>query len=84
MEEQPNRPNSESCAAVPLRDILIVLVEPSHPGDIGGGARAMKTMALGDLAIVRATRFPDETALAALRGVLTHVARALASRRARQ
>ncbi|TLY74385.1 MAG: RNA methyltransferase, partial [Gammaproteobacteria bacterium] len=29
-------------------DIRIVLVAPSHPGNIGAAARAMKNMALGE------------------------------------
>ena len=45
-----------------LADIRIVLVEPQHPGNIGGAARAMKTMGLGDLALVRPKRFPDPQA----------------------
>ncbi len=43
-------------------DVRIVLVEPSHPGNIGGAARAMKTMGFGDLALVRPKRFPDPQA----------------------
>ena len=39
-----------------------MLVEPSHPGNIGGAARAMKTMGLRDLAIVNPGRFPDPQA----------------------
>ena len=62
MEEQPNSSSSEKRTAVQLRDIRIVLVEPSHPGNIGGAARAMKTMGLSDLAIVRPRRFPDPQA----------------------
>ena len=62
MDEQPDSANSESRAAAQLRDIRIVLVEPSHPGNIGGAARAMKTMGLGDLALVRPKRFPDPQA----------------------
>lgn len=42
--------------------VRIVLVEPSHPGNIGGAARAMKTMGLADLALVRPRRFPDPQA----------------------
>ncbi len=42
--------------------IRIVLVEPSHPGNIGGAARAMKTMGLTDLTLVRPSRFPDPQA----------------------
>ncbi|HYW04543.1 MAG TPA: RNA methyltransferase [Gammaproteobacteria bacterium] len=43
-------------------DIRIVLVEPSHPGNIGAAARAMKTMGLRDLCLVRPGRFPDPEA----------------------
>ena len=48
---------------VQAKDIRIVLVEPSHPGNIGGAARAMKTMGLEDLAIVNPLRFPDPQAV---------------------
>ena len=51
----------ESTADGPLK-LRIVLVEPSHPGNIGGAARAMKTMGFGDLALVRPKRFPDPQA----------------------
>jgi tRNA (cytidine32/uridine32-2'-O)-methyltransferase len=46
----------------PLARIRIVLVEPSHPGNIGGAARAMKTMGLTDLVVVNPGRFPDPQA----------------------
>ncbi|MEM9620446.1 MAG: RNA methyltransferase [Pseudomonadota bacterium] len=42
--------------------IRIVLVEPSHPGNIGGAARAMKTMGLQELVLVNPKRFPDPQA----------------------
>jgi len=45
-----------------LSAIRIVLVEPSHPGNIGGAARAMKTMGLTDLALVNPLRYPDPQA----------------------
>ena len=47
---------------MPMADVRIVLVEPSHPGNIGGAARAMKTMGLGSLYLVRPGRFPDPQA----------------------
>jgi len=47
---------------VNLSEVRIVLVEPSHPGNIGGAARAMKTMGLDDLAVVNPGRFPDPQA----------------------
>lgn len=40
----------------------MVLVEPSHPGNIGGAARALKTMGLSELAVVNPQRFPDPQA----------------------
>ena len=45
-----------------LSNIRIVLVEPSHPGNIGGAARAIKTMGLTDLALVNPGRYPDPQA----------------------
>ena len=45
-----------------MADVRIVLVEPSHPGNIGGAARAMKTMGLTSLYLVRPVRFPDPQA----------------------
>jgi len=49
-------------------DIRIVLVAPSHPGNIGAVARAMKNMALSQLLLVRPKEFPhpDATARATL------------------
>lgn len=43
-------------------EVQIVLVEPSHPGNIGGAARAMKTMGLSRLVLVNPKRFPDPQA----------------------
>lgn len=42
--------------------IRIVLVEPSHPGNIGAVARAMKTMGLVKLVLVAPEQFPDQQA----------------------
>ena len=39
-------------------NIRIVLVETSHPGNIGAAARAMKTMCLGQLVLVNPVEFP--------------------------
>lgn len=47
-----------------LRNIRIVLVAPSHPGNIGATARAMLTMGLGQLVLVAPRRFPDPEAVA--------------------
>jgi tRNA (cytidine32/uridine32-2'-O)-methyltransferase len=45
-----------------LGRVAIVLVEPSHPGNIGGAARAMKNMGLATLRLVSPRRFPDPQA----------------------
>jgi TrmH family RNA methyltransferase len=47
--------------------VRIVLIDPSHPGNIGSAARAMKNMALTDLTLVRPRSFPhpESNALAA-------------------
>jgi len=39
-------------ASPPLSRIRVVLVETSHPGNVGSAARAMKTMGLSDLVLV--------------------------------
>lgn len=46
----------------PLANVRIVLTEPSHPGNIGAAARAMKTMGLSSLHLVAPQRFPDPEA----------------------
>jgi TrmH family RNA methyltransferase len=48
--------------------IRIVLVAPSHPGNIGAAARAMKNMALDDLVLVNPKQFPDAEATARASG----------------
>ncbi|MDO8862118.1 tRNA (cytosine(32)/uridine(32)-2'-O)-methyltransferase TrmJ [Haliea sp. E1-2-M8] len=45
-----------------LDNIRIVLVNTSHPGNIGGVARAMKNMGLSRLTLVAPRQFPDEQA----------------------
>ncbi len=45
-----------------LHDLRIVLVNPTHPGNIGGTARAMKNMGLTNLHLVAPGRFPDPEA----------------------
>ncbi len=46
----------------PLKNIRVVLCEPSHPGNIGAAARAMKTMGLASLYLVNPQRYPDPEA----------------------
>ncbi len=51
-----------------LERLRIVLSRPSHPGNIGAAARAMKTMGLGDLRLVDPRRYPDPQATALASG----------------
>ena len=51
-----------------LSRIRIVLVAPSHPGNIGASARAMRTMGLRSLVLVAPRRFPDPEAVALASG----------------
>jgi TrmH family RNA methyltransferase len=62
-------------------DIRIVLVAPSHPGNIGAVARAMKNMALSELLLVNPREFPhpEATARASGAGDLLGRARVVAS-----
>lgn len=45
-----------------LKNIKIVLVETSHPGNIGATARAMKNMGLSELSLVKPKIFPSADA----------------------
>ena len=46
------------------RFVQIVLVETSHPGNIGSVARAMKNMGLANLAVINPKKFPHQEATA--------------------
>ena len=54
-----------------LDAVRIVLVAPSHPGNIGAAARAMLTMGLTRLVLVAPRRFPDPEAFALASGATT-------------
>ena len=56
--------------------IRIVLVETSHPGNIGAAARALKNMALEELVLVRPRQFPHPEATARASGADDLLARA--------
>ena len=45
-------------AASPLNNVRVVLCGTTHPGNIGAAARAMKTMGLPSLYLVKPKRFP--------------------------
>ncbi|HEY7757859.1 MAG TPA: RNA methyltransferase [Burkholderiales bacterium] len=48
----------------PLARVRVVLVQTSHPGNIGAAARAMKTMGIEALTLVRPRHFPHDEAQA--------------------
>src|SRR3990167_993740 len=60
-----------------LLRIRIVLVETSHPGNIGAAARAMKTMGLSQLVLVSPQKFPNEEATFRAAGADDLLARAI-------
>ena len=64
-----------------LHRVRIVLVEPTHPGNIGATARAMKAMGLGGLCLVAPERFPSAEATARAAGAddVLHQARVVDS-----
>lgn len=53
---------------VKLSNIRIVMVETSHPGNVGAAARAMKTMGLHDLRLVQPQQYPHAEATARASG----------------
>lgn len=59
-----------------MTNIRIVLVETSHPGNIGAAARAMKTMNLSSLYLVAPQSFPSAEATARASGADDVLARA--------
>ena len=56
--------------------IRIVLVDTSHPGNIGASARAMKNMGLESLVLVRPQAYPDAEATARASAAVDLLARA--------
>ena len=59
-----------------LENLKIVLVDTTHPGNIGAAARAMKTMGLERLALVSPKRFPSAECTARAAGADDILARA--------
>ncbi|MEJ2061158.1 MAG: RNA methyltransferase [Gammaproteobacteria bacterium] len=51
-----------------LSRVRVVLIETSHPGNIGAAARALKTMGLGRLYLVRPVHYPHADATARASG----------------
>ena len=54
----------------PLSNVRVVLVETSHPGNLGAVARAMKVMGLSDLALVKPRCEIDDEARARASGAV--------------
>ncbi len=61
-------PVSDESSGVDARRLRFVLVEPSHPGNIGAAARAMKTMGLSRLYLVSPENYPNAEATARASG----------------
>jgi TrmH family RNA methyltransferase len=59
-----------------MHPIRFVLVDTSHPGNIGAAARALKTMGFEQLALVRPKQFPHAEATALASGADDLLARA--------
>ncbi len=59
-----------------LANVRIVLIDTTHPGNIGGVARAMKNMCLQQLCLVQPHEFPSEVATARASGAQDILARA--------
>jgi tRNA/rRNA methyltransferase len=55
---------------LPLANIRVVLMETSHPGNLGAAARAMKVMGLSDLALVNPKCAIDDEARARASGAV--------------
>lgn len=60
----------------PLERVRVVLVATSHPGNIGATARAMLTMGLSRLVLVRPRAFPHQDAVARASGATAVLDRA--------
>lgn len=65
---RPDPPHGESAGLAVLRAVHVVLSRPTHPGNIGAAARAMKTMHLSRLRLVAPRRFPAPEAVALAAG----------------
>lgn len=61
---------SATSVKVPHEHIKIVMVETTHPGNIGAAARAMKNMGLSRLVLVNPKHFPDDEATARASGAV--------------
>jgi tRNA/rRNA methyltransferase/tRNA (cytidine32/uridine32-2'-O)-methyltransferase len=60
----------ENRTAMSAPSIRFVLFQPTHPGNIGAAARAIKTMGFRELVLVNPERYPDGEARARSSGAL--------------
>lgn len=58
----PAAAHAAALAAEVATRVRMVMVEPTHPGNIGAAARALKNMGLTQLVLVNPQRFPDNEA----------------------
>ncbi|KAF0804812.1 RNA methyltransferase [Alcanivorax sp. S71-1-4] len=70
------RPSLNTLDTAMLDRIRIVMVETTHPGNIGAAARAMNTMGLSDLRLIKPLQFPHVEATARASGSADILARA--------
>ena len=63
--------------AARMASVRFVLVEPTHPGNIGAVARAMKTMGMSSLCLVNPGIYPDDVATRRAAGAEDLLARAV-------
>ena len=68
VDKEMNTPQHKQISQVALSAVRIVMVETSHPGNIGSAARALKTMGLTQLVLVKPKQFPDGLAVAMASG----------------
>lgn len=59
----PDDDHTEDCVSRINKALRFVLVEPTHPGNIGAAARAMKTMGFELMRLVRPRVFPSDEAV---------------------
>lgn len=60
-----------------LNNIRIILINTSHPGNIGSTARAMKTMGLSELYLVAPLQFPHQKAVEMASGAVDILEKAI-------
>ncbi|MER1966103.1 RNA methyltransferase [Castellaniella sp. GW247-6E4] len=52
MTPQESSENTDPAGSGPFGQVRFIMVQPTHPGNVGSAARAIKTMGFGDLCLV--------------------------------